>query len=222
MLGGPAYGKILMVWGFFDESGWHAKSSGKLLKLTVGGCFATFESWECLSAEWASAITAMGISCFHMADFQARRPPYNTWTEPQREDRLNVLLGILGAKDRHCYGFTNYARPGDTTASLYERCAHDMFVELSMYDEEFSIVFAHHPEFGRYAALLDPMLKYGAAKTIRSVTVALPVDTCPLQAADIIAYEIRCQEREELIPMRYPLRRLQELGATFRLVSAAE
>ncbi len=213
-----------MLWAYFDESGWHAKPAhgGGLKKLTVGGVISTFESWGCLSLEWSAAIAAMGIPCFHMTDFEARRPPYDTWTNQQRRDRLNVLLGVLGASGRHCYGFTNPARPGDTTASLYERCAHDIFVELSMYDEEFSIVFAYHPEFCRYTDLLKPMLKYGFGKTIKSVTVALPIDTCPLQAADIVAYEIRCEEREELIPMRYPLRRVQELGATFRLASAVD
>jgi hypothetical protein len=214
-----------MLWAYFDESGWHAKPSegGGLKKLTVGGCVATFESWECLSAEWASAIAAMGIPCFHMKDFEARRPPYDVWSNDQRKDRLNILLGILGAKGRHCYGFTNYARPGDTTSSIYERCAHDLLLELgTMYDDEFAIVFSHHPEFGRHTELLDLLLKHGMGKQIRSLTVAMPIDTCPLQAADIIAYEIRAEEREESVSMRYPLRRIQELGATFRFSGSAD
>ena len=152
----------------------------------------------------------------------ARRPPYDKWTATQRRDRLNILSGILGAKDRNCYGFTNYMRATDTTSSIYERCAHDIFLELSMTGEEIAIVFAHHPEFARHTELLGRMLKYGVGKSIRSVSVGQPVDTCPLQAADIVAYEIRCEEREELIPMRYPLRRIQQLGATFRLVSGVE
>jgi hypothetical protein len=97
-----------------------------------------------------------------------------------------------------------------------------MFVELSMTGEEISIVFAHHPEFGRYTELLNQLLEFGVGKAIRSVAVSSPTDTCPLQAADIVAYEIRGEEREELISRRYPIRRLQELGATFRFVSAVE
>ncbi len=211
-----------MLWAFFDESGWHAKSAqgGGLKKLTVGGCIATFESWEGLSLEWSAALATMNLPCFHMTDFEARKPPYDIWTDQQRKDRLNILLGILGGKDRHCYGFTNYARPGDTTSSIYERCAHDLLLELGLFDEEFAVVFAHHPEYGRHDQLFGLLREHGMGKAIKSLSIAMPADTCPLQAADIIAYEIRCEERDELIPMRYPLRKIQELGATFRFVSA--
>jgi hypothetical protein len=146
-----------MLWAFFDESGWHEPrgAGGGLKKLTVGGCIASFESWECLSLYWSGALSTMNLTCFHMADFEARRLPYRGWTEDERKDRLNVLLNITGGPDRHCYGFTNLARPNDTTSSMYERCAHDVLLELSMFDEEFAIVFAHHPEFGRHTRLLD-------------------------------------------------------------------
>ena len=215
----------MTLWAYFDESGWHAPrdEGGRLRKLTVGGCISTFESWECFSLEWADAIAKMDLPYFHMADFEARkRPPYNTWTDDQRKNRLNALLNILGSKERHCYGFTNLARPNDTTSSIYERCAHDLLIELSMYDEQFAVIFAHHPEYGRHTQLLDLLIKYGMGKTIRSCTIMLPADTCPLQAADIVAYEISREERELLIPTRYPLKRLQELGCTFRLSAAVE
>jgi hypothetical protein len=212
-----------MLWGFFDESGWHAPrdKGGGLLKLTVGGCLASFDSWECLSMAWASALEAIGIRCFHMKDFEARKSPYAGWGRKQREDRLNRLLEIIGAKDRHCYSFTNYWREDDKTSSIYERCAHDMLVELSMYDETFSLVFAHHPEFGRHSQLLDVLKKHGFGTTISSLSVATPTNTCPLQVADLIAYETSREERQTHRP-RYPLERLQQLGCTFRLGSAVE
>jgi hypothetical protein len=68
-----------MLWAFFDESGWHAsrEEGGRLKKLTVGGCIASFDSWECLSLEWSSALAAMNLPCFHMADFENRQPPHD-------------------------------------------------------------------------------------------------------------------------------------------------
>ena len=213
-----------MLWAYFDESGWHASrdAGGRLKKLTVGGCIASSESWERLSLHWSSAIAAMKLPYFHMADFEAKQSPYGHWTEEDRKNRLNTLLDIIGGPDRHCYSFTNIARPDDTTSSIYERCAHDVLFELSMFGEEFSVVFAHHPEFGRHTELLDRLLKYGIGGTIRSCAVALPIDTCPLQAADLVAYEMSRAERETLIRTRYPLRRLQQLGSTFRFCGAVD
>jgi len=212
-----------MLWAFFDESGWHAPrdAGGHLRKLTVGGCVASFESWECLSLYWSSALTAMQLPSFHMAAFEARQTPYNDWTEDERKNRLDTLLTIIGGPERHCYSFTNIARRDDTTSSIYERCAHDVLFELSMFDEEFAVVFAHHPEFGRHTKLLDLMLKYGIGGKIRSCSVALPIDTCPLQAADLVAYEMNKEERDTLVSRRYPLLRLRQLGSTFRFGSAA-
>jgi hypothetical protein len=132
------------------------------MKMTIGGCLASSESWERLSLRWSSALAAMGLPRFHMAAFEARRPPYSNWTEDQRRDRLNVLLDIIGEPGRHCYGFTNTARHGDTTESLYQRCAHDPLLELgTMYEDKFAVIFAHHPEFARHGQLLDQMLRHG-------------------------------------------------------------
>src|SRR5262249_378743 len=111
-----------------------------------------------------------------------------------------------------CYGFTNLARPGDTTESIYERCARDVLLQLGMYKDEYAIVFAHHPEFATYCPLHQMLMRYGYGKLIKSITIGYPIDMCPLQAADIVAYEIRCEERQEMRPRRYPLERLHQLG----------
>jgi len=212
-----------MLWAFVDESGWHPTGGG-LAKLTVGGCITDFEAWECLSTDWAAAIQTWGLEQFHMADFQRKDPPhadYATWTDVQRRDRLNMLLNIIGASHAHCWGFTNLHREGDTTETMYERCAHDMLLELGLVNDELGIVFASHPEYGRHNELLSKLVKHGMAKNIHSCTVANPQFVCPLQAADIVVYEIRCIERGISLPDRYPLKRLLELGCKFRLVSSA-
>jgi hypothetical protein len=223
MLGWGARTGILMLWvAYFDESGLPGPD-GSLTKLTIGGAIASLESWERLSLRWFRALAAMNLPCFHMSHFQARKPPYSSWTEAERRDRLNTLLEIIGEPGRHCYGFTNIARPDETTQSLYERCARDLLLEFgNKYEDEFAVVFAHHPEFARHVGLLNQMIEHGMGGKIRSCTIAKPIDTLPLQAADIIAYEIAREEREVKPPERYPLRRIRELGATFKLVSAAD
>jgi hypothetical protein len=212
-----------MLWAFFDESGWHAPRSegGGLKKLTIGGCISSFDSWECLALEWASALKAMNVEVFHMVDFEGRKkPPYDAWSNDEREARLNALLNIIGRKGRDCYGFTNYFRPDDTTSSIYERCVHDLFVHMGAYDDQITLVFSDHPEYGRHQEILNKMAKYGLGLNI-SIRIGWPVDNCPLQVADLIAYEIRCEERLER-PTRYPLKRLASLGCTFRSSGAVE
>ncbi|MGA7789971.1 MAG: hypothetical protein WCA56_17615 [Xanthobacteraceae bacterium] len=212
--------RVMTLWAYFDESGWHP-GGGALAKLTVGGCISSFEEWDRLEGYWADAIAEMGIDCFHMTDFEARVPPYDKWTEAERKKRLNTLLNIIGQIKPACWGFTNYARPGESSRSIYERCAHDVLLELGLYDEQFAIVFAHHPEYGEHNELVGLLQKHGMGKAIKSLAIAKPIDACALQAADVIAYEFRCLEREELRPMRYPLKRLHELGCPFRSSSEA-
>jgi hypothetical protein len=224
MLGWGPWSRIMTLWAFFDESGWHPTGAG-LKKLTVGGCIASFEAWESLTLDWSNALKKMGIPMFHMTDFEKKNPPippYDDWTKQQRIDRLNALLEIIGTAKPWCCGFTNWARSGETTASIYERCAHDVLLELSLQKEEFSVVFAHHPEFSGYSPLHQMLMRYGYGEQIKSVTIGFPLDMCPLQAADIVAYEIRCEERWIGIPQRYPLKKLHRLGCTFRSSASAD
>jgi hypothetical protein len=213
----------MMFWAYFDESGWHSKrSGGGLRKLTIGGCLAEEASWRRLSIDWAAALERRNIELFHMVDFEARRPPFDTWTEPERRDRLNTLLDMIGETKAHCYGFTNIIRESDNTAKIYERCVYDTFLELNMNVEEFHVFFAHHPEYGRQVELLNKMVSDGMRQQIKSCSIAKPIDIQPLQAADIVAYEICREERDEFRRRRYPLNRLSELGCTFRLGSSVD
>jgi len=214
-----------MLWAYFDESGVHApkEQGSRLLKLAAGGCIAPLDAWESLSISWADAIDRMGIEQFHMADFENRAKPFDKWSDGERKKNLNILLDIIGSAKPNCFGFTNPARADDSTSSMYERCVHDTLVELSMHPEEFAIVFAHHPEYARHSELHGKMAQYGLGQNIRSCTTALPIDVHPLQAADLVAYEIGREERHSwTIPRRYPLRRLHDLGCTFRLGGAVE
>jgi hypothetical protein len=111
----------MMFWAYLDESGWHApkQSGGGLRKLTIGGCIAEERPWHRLSVDWADALARWNIDTFHMADFEARKPPFHKWTEPERKERLNILLDLIGATKAHCYGFANIIREDDNTEKIY-------------------------------------------------------------------------------------------------------
>jgi hypothetical protein len=114
------------------------------------------------------------------------------------------------------------ARQGDDTASIYKRCVCDVLLKLGEYDDEIAIVFAHHPEFAAYSPLHQMLMQYGHSTRIKSCTIGYPVDMCQLQAADIVAYEMRCEEREEVRRQRYPLKRLEELGCHFMISASVD
>jgi len=164
---------------------------------------------------------------FHMTDFESRTGHFNGWTEANRKARLNTLLEIIGSIKPHCYGFTNIVRAGEEDLpSIYERCAQEVLLALSRYSDDLSIIFAHHPEYKRHRGLYDAFVGLGMEGKIRSCTTAHPVDILPLQAADIVAYEVRCEaregEREGERPMRYPLNTLIDFGCSFRFSSAVD
>jgi len=216
--------RILMLWAYLDESGLHAsrQEGGGLRKFTIGGCIAERHRWDRLTVDWAAAMDLWGIPMFHMAAFEARAKPFDKWTNQERKDRLNQLLEMIGETEAHCYGFTNIIRPDDDTSKIYERCAHDAFLELSMNEDEFSIVFAHHPEYGEQQKLYDKIISHGMRKQVVSCSVEKPMNVEPLQAADLIAYELCRDERDGMIPRRYPINRLFELGCTFRCAASVD
>jgi hypothetical protein len=220
MLGWSSRTRVAMLWCFFDESGEFAKGAhGKrsLARLTIGGCVATYESWEIFSMKWAQILASIGLPMFHMADFESRIPsPYADWTDLERRDRLNMFLATIAEHAKDCFGFTNSVRPGDTVSSIYKRCAEDVIMFLNGLDDDIAIVFAHHPEYGAQKKLTDLIVRHTMAAKVRSCTIARPIDNCPLQAADIVAYETAREQRMETRKRRYPIKRLEELGCRFR------
>jgi hypothetical protein len=55
---------------YFDESGQHDAADNRLVKLSIGGCVASFESWQRFSRRWSRALAEMSLPCFHMVDFE--------------------------------------------------------------------------------------------------------------------------------------------------------
>jgi hypothetical protein len=214
-----------MIWGFFDESGEHDKASGRLRRLTIGGAFASFEAWESFSIDWAALLQWAGITAFHMTDFEARKGPYGEWSNCKRRKFLNAALEIMAAHVDQFHGFTN--TPTTVRRPLqksYEAGLIDTILHAARGgaygDEPIALVFAINPEFS--LARAETHLKQISAwyENVRALQVADPVHTCPLQAADIIAYEVSRLQREDRSE-RYPLRRLGELGARFRYSSGS-
>jgi hypothetical protein len=219
---------VAMLWGYFDESGFHDHKTGKLRRLSFGGCLASCDTWNGFKSEWKAVLAPEGIECFHMTDFEKWKEPFDFKLpdgsrDYERHNRiLNGLLEVIARHVPHTYGFTrNVSKPSKALKDTYEGCVIDTIMHLAsasayQFNDKISIIFARHKDFA--LARIEQyfgFMNYGDAR-LGTVGIDSPANLCHLQAADIIAYEVRCMERDDEVPRRYPLLRLQQLGCKFR------
>jgi hypothetical protein len=90
------------------------------------------------------------------------------------------------------------------------------------YKDKVSVVFARHRDYrAQHVQKIFDFMNYGDARLGSLTTDDLSL-LLPLQAADIIAYEIQRIQRDEVNSYRrYPMRRLRDLGCQFRISTAA-
>jgi hypothetical protein len=222
---------IAMLWAYFDESGEHDPVTGHLVRLTVGGWIASCEAWQRFDEQWQNVLEAEGISMFHMADFEAYENEFTEekgWTSERHRRVLNQLIDII-APIQNGLSFTNAVtaiRPNKHFTDTYETNLVDCLLHLASkgaqkYDEKISVVFAKHNDY-RHPRILK-IFEFMNMEDPRLGTLAVsdPIDVRPLQAADIVAYEMQQFNRDTPAGYRrYPLHRLKELGCKFRISTA--
>ena len=218
---------VVMMWAYFDESGYHDKDTGHLKRLSFGGLLASCQAWEGFEADWKAILTPENIECFHMADFEKWKEPFDFkradgTRDQERHNRiLNGLLDVIGRRAPHAFGFTrNVSKPSKALEDTYEGCIIDTVMHLAnasayRFNDKISIIFARHKDFAsprieKYFRLMN----YGDARLGR-VGTDTPANLCQLQAADIIGYEISRMDRDGVLK-RYPLQKLNDLGCKFR------
>ncbi len=62
---------------------------------TVAGYLSTDVQWKKFRKEWRSILEPEGLDHFHMVDFQACKPPYDSWSKGKRADFLASLHAII-------------------------------------------------------------------------------------------------------------------------------
>jgi Protein of unknown function (DUF3800) len=212
---------VTMIWAYFDESGEHDGETGQLRNLTIAGGVASCNSWAKLSLEWNNALVAEGLESFHMKDFEAYQPPFDWYLDADRQERdhyrhrkfLNHLLDIIIAHIPSAVAFNRHPVKSsrilrDTYAECFEDCLGQIVKWVSPeHNSPIHLVFAHHDEHkaARKEAVAE-FINFG--ERISSCSVARPLQFLPLQAADLIAYELSRSQRENC-PERYPLKRLR-------------
>lgn len=97
---------IVVLTGFFDESGEH-DADGKLVRLTLGGYFATWENVKALCERWREALADENLGEFHMKHIASDEHDYLNWA-PERRNRLDRFVRILAdcAYDFHAFNYS--------------------------------------------------------------------------------------------------------------------
>jgi len=205
-----------VLWAYLDESGSHARD-GRLCRLALGGCLGGYADWKRFETEWAAVLKTEGVDYFHMADFEAIRGPFEGWDRSRHQSFLERLLDCFSPHVKSIFGAG--CDITDPSARLREsylrnvkgavRSALEEGHWWSFPNEKVSIMFAKHPEVGavhieQYAKAVEETIP-----ALGSVRFGDPQDMVPLQAADLVAYEIaKYLPHQDIRKMRYPMSRL--------------
>ncbi|MBT3996032.1 MAG: DUF3800 domain-containing protein [Chloroflexi bacterium] len=213
---------------FFDESGTHVGAE----VIAVGGFLADAESWKTFCDEWQTALDYNGLDYFHMTDYENIQGPYLSWTDKQGRDCINQLLDIIHRYVIQSVGIIIPLRSFDQIMSdraksicgdAYGLAAIQCWANLAStarhpkINAAFEIVMEDGAK-GK-GALID-VVRAASGDTewfennrIKSLSFEDKREFPPLQAADILAYELYKhglrQFGSEKRPDRYPLRQLQ-------------
>jgi hypothetical protein len=204
LLGGWRSGTIIVVLtGFFDESGEHA-ADGSLTRLTLGGFFAEWSQVKSLCERWREALDAEGLSEFHMKEIASDEHAFATWPTA-RQRRLMRFVEITGDCARD---FRAFSYPIDESNRAF-REAYETAVSRIMMDactlahesgQRVNLVFAYTKEVsaGRIGEYFDHA-NWG--DELSSYKVARSRDEPALQAAEIVARGLkRLFEKNEITP----------------------
>jgi hypothetical protein len=174
---------VWMLYGFFDESGEHR--AGRLIRLTIGGGLAAFDTWQALEKDWTKILANHNIETFHASD-----------------DKNNELLmqDIYLAIDKHPMWMFGTTHAGQNERNLLKGAYGKGVIEvLKMVHrqaeaerDEFQIVFAEHKDFS-IARIEEYCKKLKLQFPLLNGWSSSRPQTCSsLQLADLVAHAVKC------------------------------
>jgi hypothetical protein len=200
---------VVILTAYFDDSGTHAGSDA----VAVAGYISTPDQWIRFETQWRAALENLGLPMFHMTSFANGVGPYRQWSEPQRRIRLGRLIDIIHANVLGSFGVVVPTEPFNRLFSArakahcggaYGLAATVNFLEVARivkgideaqaWDAWIAYVF----ESGTTGAgQILKVFQYNEQDTkekeklrLLSLRFENKREFVPLQAADILAYEL--------------------------------
>jgi hypothetical protein len=208
---------------YLDESGTHYGSEA----LVVAGYLSSLEMWQQFESEWNKALHDYSLPYFHMTDYANGVGDYANWAGNIRTERLGRFIEIINRNTLASYGlaiskkaFESECPEGiiNKVAGAYGfafcKCMIDIANDLSQIGEDVHAVYVlENGVAGQYQILNA----YDETERERFKVLSLRFEDkrnfVPLQAADILAYELYKELPQQvggrIRPIRKSLRLLQ-------------
>jgi hypothetical protein len=226
-----------MLSGYFDESGHSQDPTCKIAGMA--GFVAPAGVWEVFEEEWKDTLRNAGLTeAFHMRDFAHSTGQFKDWKgkEVARRMLFGRLIEIIQNTRAEPIGLavsleafaSLTSRQQDSFKDPYylafQICTRGAALDgmLLPPEERINLVYALNSEFGTAGgraeelwSLVKQTYPHGG-RSLGMYRSATPEELCPLQAADLFAYEL-CHEFENRIkrpddPMRWGLRRIMQMN----------
>jgi len=198
---------------YFDESGTHKGSAA----VALAGYLSTTEGWEAFDHQWKPVLKKYGIEFFHMADFAQRQGQFRGWSEDRRRECLRELHDIICGNaiasvgyglSRAAYDAIVCAKADDFMGGPYGLLASTLLIDFSGLLRLLGVrsLIAYRFEsgaegIGQVASVFDHNLAspgHSAFHRLLSFGIENKRKFTPLQAADILAYELYKQLPRQL------------------------
>jgi hypothetical protein len=198
---------------YFDEAG-HSSST---FFVALGGCIASVESWAMFEKEWAGTLEQYQIECFHMKDFESYKKAFKRMDKETHNALIKDLLNIMNRNTDLYIGtiedVEDHKLAQPPKEDPYVHCVMVCMDSLASYAQRggysLEIIFAVQPEFQKRVKFFYPQLRElgGMYATLGDSDFRMPKACLPLQAADIVAYEVRKEFERHTAnrPRRWPL-----------------
>jgi hypothetical protein len=190
---------------YLDESGTHDGSQA----VSVAGYVSTPEAWTRFEADWRAALDDFGIDMFHMSDFENRAGDFQRWPNELRQERLARLIRIINTNVIASFGTTimcsQYADTFSSEAHRFVGGPYGLAAVMVMMD--LGKILRLTGALGSIAYVFESGA-LGAGQVLQvftaneqnpkqkeemrllSLRFENKRDFVPLQAADILAYEL--------------------------------
>ncbi len=197
---------MLMLTGYFDETG-NLKDERQRFA-GMAGLVAAANDWEKFEGKWKRVLDEFKIPYFHMTDYANRKQFYQGWHENKRRNLLRKLLAAIATTYPLIVGSISSLEDWRTLSAEHKSRLRDPYdlafihclgtageiLERSVSkppDVGLAMVFAEQSEFQRRAAKYYEDMKHSQlGKWMRSLAFSDMRDLVPLQAADLVAYEL--------------------------------
>jgi hypothetical protein len=221
---------------YLDESGTHAGAQS----LVVAGYVAPTDDWITFETEWQACLAEYGIESFHMADFANKAYPFAYLEEDARENCLERLTSLIFKYAWGGYGvfvpLDIYRQAVSPSASRIfggpyglaaMRCFFEIADSLSSVDPaaEISCVMDRGVKGRGQILKAYALIRQQSEWRMQSLSFEDDRRFSPLQASDILAYELYREYTRQVLSkgfMRHNLERLCRRPIIGGLMSQSE